>query len=81
VGLGCVAVATEAMVYLTRHHYSDLVQSQMDHFVTRQQSTLMKLDTVGTMALIIRFALSFLWFVVKCDQRKAIVMVSLMSDD
>jgi hypothetical protein len=36
---------------------------------TRQQSIEMKLDTLVTIVLLIRFALSVLWFVVECGQK------------
>jgi hypothetical protein len=36
---------------------------------TRQQSTVMKLNTLVTMVLLIRFTLSFLWFAVECGQK------------
>jgi hypothetical protein len=40
----------------------------------------MKLNKLVTIVILIRFALSVLWFAVECGQR-AIVMVSLMSDN
>jgi hypothetical protein len=36
---------------------------------TRQQSTEMKLNTLVTIGLLIRFAFSILWFVVECGQK------------
>jgi hypothetical protein len=37
---------------------------------TSLQSTVMKLNTLVTIVLLIRFALSVLWFVVECGQKK-----------
>jgi hypothetical protein len=48
---------------------------------TMQQSTVIKFETIVAMALIHRFALAFLFFVVDYGQKGHCHAVSLMSDD